>query len=159
MNTAKKNSGGGPLDPPLNTTVLDPNIHINTEKINIKTFKQLNTLYYMQVVCKTLCKTWKARSCPLYLTLALPPPFFFFFFFIKNLLRLKINILSSIYPEINFPAEPMMKINNLSRPKVPGPPLRIKWSSPYDILFLGQLSKALFVALSKKFWRGGWLGD
>ena len=81
----------------------------------------------MQVVCKTLCKTWKARSCPLYLTLALPPPlqFFFFFFFFcfkKNLMRLKINILSSIYPEINFPAEPLMKINNLSRPKVPAPP-------------------------------------
>ena len=78
----------------------------------------------MQVVCKTLCKTWKARSCPLYLTLALPPPpsFFFSFFPKKNLLRLKINILSSIYPEINFPAEPVMKINNLSRPKVPGPP-------------------------------------
>ena len=75
----------------------------------------------MQVVCKTLCKTWKARSCPLYLTLALPPPLFFFCF-LKNLLRLKINILSSINPEINFPAQPMMKINNLSRPKVPGPP-------------------------------------
>ena len=27
-----------------------------------------------------LCKTWKARSCPLYLTLALPlPPFFLLF--------------------------------------------------------------------------------
>ena len=81
MNTAKKSSGGGPLDPPSNTTLLDPIIHINTEKINIKTFQQLNTLYYMQVVCKTLCKTWKANSCPLYLTLALttPPPFFFAF--------------------------------------------------------------------------------
>ena len=84
-------------------------------------------LYYMQVVCKTLIKTWKARSWPLYVTLALlPPPLFFFFFFffcfLKNLLRLKINILSSIYPEINFPAEPVMKINILSRPKVPAPP-------------------------------------
>ena len=59
-----------------------------------------------------------------------PPPNFFFFAFKKYLLRLKINILSLIYPEINFPAEPVMKINNLSRPKVPGPPLRIKWSSP-----------------------------
>ena len=46
-----------------------------------------------------------------------PPPFFFFFF-----LLFKINILSLIYPEINFPAEPVMKINYLSRPKVPGPP-------------------------------------
>ena len=83
----------------------------------------------MQVVCKTLCKTWKAKCCPLYLALTLPPPpphfsffFFFFFCFLKNLLRLKINILSSIYPEINFPAQPVIKINNLSRPKVPAPP-------------------------------------
>ena len=58
MNTAKKSSGGGPLDPPpSNTTLLDPIIHINTEKINIKTFQQLNKLYYMQV-CKTLCKRY-----------------------------------------------------------------------------------------------------
>ena len=60
----------------------------------------------------------------------LPTPIFFFCFF-KNLLRLKINILSSFYPEINFPAEPVVKINNLSRPHLPAPPLRIKWSSPY----------------------------
>ena len=41
MNTAKKSSGGGPLDPPplSNTTLSDPIIHINTEKINIKTTK------------------------------------------------------------------------------------------------------------------------
>ena len=61
--------------------------------------------------------------------------FFFFFCFFKILLRLKINILSSVYPEINFPAEHVMKINNLSQPKVPAPPpppppLRIIWSSP-----------------------------
>ena len=48
------------------------------------------------------------------------PPFFSCFF--KNLLRLKINILSSVYPEINFPEEHVMKINNLPRPKVPAPP-------------------------------------
>ena len=78
----------------------------------------------MQVVCKTLSKPLKARSYPLYLTRALTPQFFFFFFFfcfLKNLLRLKISILSSIYPEINFLAETVMKINNLSRPKVPAP--------------------------------------
>ena len=57
-----------------------------------------------------------------------PPPIFFFFFFffffcfLKNWFWLQINILSSIYLEINFPAEPVMKINNLSRPKVPAPP-------------------------------------
>ena len=57
MNTAKKSSGGGPPDPFKHMQLfLDPIIHINTEKSNIKTFQQLNTLYYMQVVCKTLCK-------------------------------------------------------------------------------------------------------
>ena len=99
----------GPLDPPSNTTLLNPIIHINTEKSNIKTFQQLNTLhvYYMQVVCKTLCKTWKANSCPLYLTLALfpPPPlplpiFFFFFFF---LLFKKIVAVENKYSVLNLP--------------------------------------------------------
>ena len=47
------------------------------------------------------------------------PPVFLCFF--KNLLRLKINILSSVYPEINFLAEPVMKINNLL-PAPPPPP-------------------------------------
>ena len=124
MNTAKKKFWGRTPRPPFKQNSFRS--FYTHEKINIKTFQQLNTLYYLQVVCKT----WKARSCPLYLTLALPLPpppppspiFFFFFCFLKNLLRLKINILSSIYPEINFPAEPVMKINNLSRPKVPGPP-------------------------------------
>ena len=34
MNTAKNSSGGGPLDPPSNTTLLDLHfcIHINTKK-------------------------------------------------------------------------------------------------------------------------------
>ena len=57
MKTAKKTSGGPPLDSPSNKTFLDPIIHINTETITIKTFQQPNTLYYMLVVYKTLCKT------------------------------------------------------------------------------------------------------
>ena len=44
MNTAKKTSGGGSLDPHSNKTLLDPIIHINTAKITIKTFQQLHTL-------------------------------------------------------------------------------------------------------------------
>ena len=69
MNSAKKSSGGGPLDPPPppskhNSFLKDPIIHINTEKINIKTFQQIITLYYMQVVCKT----WKAGHLHLHLT-------------------------------------------------------------------------------------------
>ena len=47
------------------------------------------------------------------------------------MLQLKINFLSLVYSEIKFPAEPVMKINNLSRPNFPAPPpSRIKWSSP-----------------------------
>ena len=58
-----------------------------------------------------------SQVLPLFLTLALPlPPFFF------------------IYPEITFPAEPVMKINNLSRPKVPAPPpLQNQMVVPYLI--------------------------
>ena len=41
--------------------------------------------------------------------------------FMPPLLNPRTNILSSIYPKLNFPAEPVMKINNLSRPKVPAP--------------------------------------
>ena len=47
MNTAKKSSGGGPLDPLQTQLFLDPIIQIKTEKSNIKTFQQLNTLYHM----------------------------------------------------------------------------------------------------------------
>ena len=50
----------------------------------------------MQVVCKMLCKTWKARSCPLYLILAQPPPpppppnlVFFFFWFLKKIVAVE----------------------------------------------------------------------
>ena len=69
--------------------------------------------------------------------------FFFFFCFFKNLLQLKINILSSVYPEIIFSAEQVMKIINLSRPKVPPPPpLRIKWSSSKTGLNNWSISKS-----------------
>ena len=54
MNTAKKSSGGGPLDPPSNKTLLDPIIHINTEKNH---YQNIPATKYALVVCKTLCKT------------------------------------------------------------------------------------------------------
>ena len=124
MNTAKKKFWGRTPRPPFKH-----NSFRSYYTRNIPATKY--TILHASI---TLCKTWTARSCPLFLTLALPPPppppthffvclfGFFFFCCLKNLLRLKINILSSIYPEINFPAKPMMKINNLSRPKVPAPP-------------------------------------
>ena len=60
----------------------------------------------MQVVCITLCKTWTARSCPLFLTLALPPPpliFFFFFFFFFWFAFKKIVALKNKYSVLDLP--------------------------------------------------------
>ena len=59
MNTAKKKLSGRTPRPSSNTTLLDLIIRINTEKINIETFQQLNTLNYMQVVCKRYAKHGK----------------------------------------------------------------------------------------------------
>ena len=84
IDTAKKSSGGGPLDPPSNKTLSDPIIHINTEKITIKTFQQLNTLYNVLVVCKRYAKHRKLYPAPPLLnpsTNPPPPPTFFFFYF------------------------------------------------------------------------------
>ena len=63
---------------------------------------------------------------------ATPFLFFVFFFFVfffcfsfvlfKILLSMKINILALVYLKINFPAELMLKINNLTRPNLPVPP-------------------------------------
>ena len=78
---------------------------------------------YVLVVCKSYAK--HTKPCPATSTKPsqLPPsPLIFFCLLFKNLLRLKINILSQVYPEISFPAKLMMKINNLSRPNLPGPP-------------------------------------
>ena len=58
MNTAKTILWEEPYTPvPSNTTLFDPIIYINTEIININTFQQLNTLYYVPIACKTICKT------------------------------------------------------------------------------------------------------
>ena len=86
----------------------------------------------MLVVCKTLCKT-ENHVRPLYLTFALNPPLFFLFLYF--LLFQKFVAIENKYSVLGLPgnktAEHVMKINNLSRPKVPAsPPLRIKWSSP-----------------------------
>ena len=48
------------------------------------------------------------------------PPFVLFCFLI--LLLMKIDILALVYLKINFPAELMLKINNLSRQILPAPP-------------------------------------
>ena len=83
MNTAEKSSGGGPLDPPSNTALLDPIIHINTGKINIKTFQQLNTLYYMQVLQNVMQNMESQVLPPLLNPRTTPPPPHFFLLFKK----------------------------------------------------------------------------
>ena len=97
MNTAKRSSGGGPLDPPSNKTLLDPIIHINTEKNH---YQNIPATKYAIVRASSLQNVMQNTLPP-------PPPpsppfFFFFFCFFKKMLRLKINILSSVYSEINF---------------------------------------------------------
>ena len=56
-----------------------------------------------------------------------PPPHFilfiyFFFLLFQKFVADENKYLSSVYPEINFPAESVMKINNLSWSKVSTPP-------------------------------------
>ena len=134
MDTAKKEFWGRTPRPPSNTSLLDPIIHINTEKNQYQNIPATSYTILHASSLQNVMQNMESQVLPPLLnprTIS-PPPFFFAFCFFKILLRLKINILSSIYPEINFPAEPMMKISHLSRPKVPAPPppLRIKWSSP-----------------------------
>ena len=102
-----------------------------------------------------------------------PPPFFFFFFFFffcffKNLFWLKINILSSVYPDINFPAEHVMTINNLSRPKCQPPPsesngrpLRVFSSRVCGIIkripgpeYLFKKFESIFITGLRHYWKG-----
>ena len=123
MNTTKKSFGGRYLDPPpSNTTLLNPIIHINTKKKN--QYQNISATEYIIIRASSLQNVMQnIKPCPAPLLNPRtnpppppPPPFYFilFFCFFKNLLRVKINILSSVYPEINFPAESVMKIKNLS---------------------------------------------
>ena len=126
MNTAKKNSGQDPQSPFKQNSFISYYTHKYWENHyqNIPATKYVilrasNLQNVMQnIESHVLPPLLNPRTNP-------PPPpprnpFFFCFF--KNLLRLKINILSSVYPEINFLAEPVMKMNNLSRPNLPAPP-------------------------------------
>ena len=122
MNTTKKSPGGRHLDPPSNTTLLNPIIHINTKK---NQYQNISATKYIIIRASSLQNVMQnIKPCPLPLLnpRTNPLPHFILFYFIifiyfclfKNLLRVKINILSSVYPEINFTAESVMKINNLS---------------------------------------------
>ena len=82
MNTAKKSSGGGPLDPPSNTTLLDPIIHINTKKNQYQNIPatKYNILHASSL--QNVMQNMESQVLPLFLTLALPtptppPPLFF----------------------------------------------------------------------------------
>ena len=75
------------------------------------------------------------KSCPaaplIYTNIPTPPPpphfvvVVLFSCLIKILLPGKINILALVYMKINFSTKLMLKIHNLSRKKLPPPPLRI----------------------------------
>ena len=93
-------------------------LHVYSRQFHFKFFR-LASLAFNYNLNVLLCVLYIS----IFLLLLLLFSFLFFFFcFFKNLLRLRINILSSLYPEINFPAEHVMKINNLSQPKMPAPP-------------------------------------
>ena len=64
------------------------------------------------------------NSCPaspLNQTFLPSPPWFFFLWSLKFSLRLKIYILALVYLKMNFPAEPMLRMNNPSRQNFPVP--------------------------------------
>ena len=154
MNTAKQTSGGEPHRP-------SPFKHNSfrsyyTHKYWKNQYQNIPATKYTILHASSLHNVMQNQEMesqvlpPLLNPSTSPPPLFFFFCFLKNLLlRLKINILSSIYTEINFPDEPVIKINNLSRPKVqPPPPLRIKWSSPY-VLYHAKEFKTKLAKVNK----------
>ena len=82
------------------------------QKHQCQNIEPLNTQYYMQVVHKTYATHGKKlKACPVPTLASLQPSLFICF---KKLLQLKINILSSIYSEINVATESVVKINKLS---------------------------------------------
>ena len=73
---------------------------------------------HMLLVCKNILKNHIENPAlpPFWTNISNPPSgFFFLSLFFKFLLRMKMIILTMIYLEINFPAELMLKINNLFR--------------------------------------------
>ena len=113
MNTAKKNSGEDPQTPFKQNSFR----FYYTHKYWKNHYQNIPATKYAILRASNLQNVMQNIEShvlpPLYFTLALPPPSPLqspFFCFFKNLLRLKINILSSVYPEINFLAEPVMKI-------------------------------------------------
>ena len=101
MNTAKKSSGGGPLDPPFKHNSFRS---YYTHKYWTNQYQNIPATKYTILHASSLqnvMKTWKARFCPLYLTLALPPPPpppFFFCFLVHLSRRLKCTIVITRCP-------------------------------------------------------------
>ena len=131
-----------PLPPFKND--LDLIIHINKKIITkiLRGSKFICTLYYVPAVYK---KLMQLLSCPL----RIPPSIFLFAHIdhflsssnFRNLLLFKMNSLSSVYLEINFPAVPIVKINNLSQQNLSTPRPTLYWSSSY---YMAHSSRCLF---------------
>ena len=125
MKITKKNSGGGPPNPPsitisLHTIILCIHEYINN-KIKINHTAAPLTYILFAVVCKNMKKIENPVLPPFWTNQHSnpPTPCFLVFFFI---LLVKINIPALVNLKINFPAKFMLKINNLSRQKVQAPP-------------------------------------
>ena len=75
MNTAKKSSGGGPLDPPSNKTrLLVPIIHINTEKNH---YQNIPATKYVILRASSLQNVMQNMESHVLPSLLNPPPHFF----------------------------------------------------------------------------------
>ena len=108
---------------------------------------------YTILRASSLQKIMQLISCPL----LNPPPIFYFahiyhFLFpslFRNFLLFKMNILSSVYLEINFPAVPMVKINNLSQQNLSAPPLLV-------VLLLYGSFQQMFVLFNENVTAASW---
>ena len=123
--------------PPSNKTLLDPIIHINTEKKSLSKHSSNQIAILRASSLQNVMQNIENHSLPPLLNLRTdtpPPPLFFlffyffiFFFFFFFLLFQKCVAVENKYsvlglPGNKFPAEHVMKINNLSDQKCQPPP-------------------------------------
>ena len=80
MNTAKKSSGGGPLDPPSNKTLLDPIIHINNKKNHYQNIPATKYAILPASNLQNVMHNIESLVLPPLLNPSTNPPLFFFFF-------------------------------------------------------------------------------
>ena len=98
--------------------ILTMKLNVNMQPIHLHI--HVHYMAYMHMHITAVCKIFFKN----HMENPVPPPFWtnILFWFVKMLLRVKIYILALVYLKINFPAEIMLKINNLSRQNLPAPP-------------------------------------